>query len=231
MKKVLVTSVVTLATALCLSTGHAGNHGKNHGKGKGRSAVISYSIEPGTCAVTINSTKDLSNIVLKDSSGNRLMKWDDLSGKSFSDFGMLYGALLADGSLYVKSGNNGKRGKRNRGLGAEIGDSFRSELADCLDTPVLVQCPAEVKAEIDLVIASTTNLTVFDRTDRCEIYGASNSFAIVYNGSSSANGFNVDFRYQLPDTSTGVIDLTLEEADACQLHTGRCDNYDNLLPQ
>lgn len=252
MKKLLVTTAITLTTTLFLTAGHAGNnghgHGYGHGKweqanhrrgkskrnrgGKGGSAVISYDIDPGTCAVTVSSTKSLSNIVLKDSSGKTIKKWDNLSGKSFSDFGM-YNAILADGSLYIKSGNNGKRGKRNRGLGAEIGGDFRTDLESCLTTTPLADCPFE--SQIDDVrdaAGGNANLDVFDNEKSCEFFFNTQAISVVNN--TDGTGY-VGVSY-FRDTCTAIgtpgtvdkcadfVDGTLEpaEAQACVDHMSLC---------
>ena len=223
MKKVLVTAVVTLTTALFLSTGHAGNGKKKDDKrgGKGSRAVISYSIDAIDCAVTISSTKKIRSIVLKDSDGKRLKIWRKLNSKTFSDFGM-YSALLTEGRLIVSSGSNGRRGKRSH---TEIGDEFRAELAACLDVSVPM-CPTVITTAMDLVDESNVDFLV-DEANACEIYGPAGSVG-VYNGLSDRNGSVVGATVFI-DGVTQDYDLSLEEADACQLHHGYCAEYDNRL--
>lgn len=121
-------------TIVCVSAANA-HHKAGHGGGNnGNSAVIGYVIDPASCAVAVNSTKDISNITIQDADGNEVIKFDDLSGNTF-DLGA-YTALLTEGTIHVKSGNNG-----SRGLGPDIGDVFRDELLDCLRP----ECPLETE--------------------------------------------------------------------------------------
>lgn len=137
LKKNVVLAAAATAMIFTLSTGHAAGKGKG---GNGGSAVIGYEIDPHSCEVTVTSTKDISNIVIKNADGDTIKKWDGLSGKSFSDFGM-YAAYLPEGSLHIKSGNNGVRG-----LGPDIEeyeDGFRADLAACLEPPTKCPCVDE----------------------------------------------------------------------------------------
>jgi len=245
-----IKTVLTVACIAVIACTHSASvyseNGKGKGQGKGNgnggSAVIGYSIAPNSCAVTVTSTKDISNIVIKDDSGNTIKKWDNLSGGSFANFGM-YAAYLPDSQLHVKSGNNGKRG-----LGAEIGDQFRSDLLACLEPA----CPfddlidvASGSVIIDLdtgcSLASTTTpgalLEVFD----CRAIACSPELSgeIWFVRREDANGVNDCSTHGNPvatpggigpyDTSCGssTIDgrVNVTQARACAVAMG-CSQFD-----
>ena len=222
MKKQFV-MVAALATSLFLSAAHAGHGHKNKGKHKHKrnSPVVSYSIDAMDCQVTINSTNNIKRIVLKDDSGKILYRWNRIRSKSFNQFGMAT-SMLTDGNLYVISGRNSKRTRKTR---IEIGDMFREELASCLDATVEL-CPVAITSAIDQIV--NTNVDQFvDTPDACEIYGPPGGVG-VYNGLSANNGGVVGATVQLNGVVTSY-ELSLEEADACQLYHGYCAEYDNRL--
>ena len=122
--------VITFVTALLLSvsTGNAGNDkGKGGGKKNGGNALIGFDILNAHCDVEFSSTKDLSNIVIEYASGSPI-KYDNLSGYNYT----IPGAVLEEATaVYVKSGNNGSRGKKNRGYGAPIGVELFTAVTEC----------------------------------------------------------------------------------------------------
>ena len=115
--------------ALSLSVSAAADAmGDGNGNSQGSSAVITTEIDfNDNCSVTVTSTKELSNIVIESTDGS--VRFDDLSGHQYTISGE---DLLNAVNVYVKSGNNGTRGKRNRGLGEPLDtDEFRaSEIAN-----------------------------------------------------------------------------------------------------
>ena len=222
MKKRLVV-IAALATSVLLSTAHAGHGHSKKGKHKKKHStpVVSYSINAMDCSVTIQSTKNIKRIVLKADNGKVLNRWKKIRSNSFSDFGM-FTSLLTDGSLYVVSGNNSRHTRVKR---TEIGSMFREELASCLDASIEL-CPAAITTAIDQIVDANVDSFV-DDANQCEIYGSPGAVGI-YNGLSANNGNIVGATVVLGESQT-TYDLTLEEADACQLYHGTCAEYNNRL--
>ena len=171
----MVVAASAVVCAIAVAPAHAAGKGK--GNNNGSSAVIGYEIDPDSCAVSVTSTKDISNVVIQDADGNQVEKFDDLSGHSF-DLGN-YTALLTEGTLHVKSGNNG-----NRGLGPDVGDEFREELAACLEP----DCP--FIAEIDEFQNAGSSISL-DLSNVCQLRNTEADFLNVADG--RPNTFTSDF--------------------------------------
>lgn len=117
--------------ALSLSMSSIAEAGGN-GTGKGGTALIGYDIVNDHCDVEFSSTKDLSNIVIEYADGSPI-KYDDLSGYEY----IIPGAVLEEATaVYVKSGNNGQRGRKNRGYGQPMTQTFFDKVEECF-TPAI----------------------------------------------------------------------------------------------
>jgi len=185
----MMSRVVVLIGIFALTFGVASAAGGKHrglnssGSGSPGAAQIAFDIDPGSCDVSISSTKRIKRVVLKDSDGNVVKKWRKVGSTSFDDFGM-YAAYLADGELYVKLGR--------RGSDVEIGDNFRLALEACL----LPSCP--VKNEIEQSFADNPPISGVwyastDIAEKCEhgrtgivLLNDDGNFSIEVSGASTA---------------------------------------------
>ena len=236
MRKLLVTSIVALSTTLFLSAANAG------GFERVNNTRLHYKIDHDTCKVTLKTNRNIRRITQRDAYGNIVKRWSTKKGERlrlFDDFDK-FPVSLTEGTIKVKTGY------KHRVKFQEIGDQFRRDLTDCftkdpvdpvdpldpldpLDPgPELAVCPANVVSAIDAVIASTTEnaLSIFDNENSCSVFGDATSVAF-FNGLSldAADLVGVEIDQATQQT------LSLEEVDACVLATGRCNNFNNLLPE
>ena len=133
---ILALSLVTATSAIAGGSSST----KNKNKNKGSNAVVNYVIDA-DCGVTVTSTKKIINVTITDADGNIIEKWDKLSSRDYT-LPMAGVAVLTENTrVNVKSGSNGKRGKKNRGIGEPLPEAFYDELSSCLTSIDWGTCP------------------------------------------------------------------------------------------
>jgi len=175
---VVVTAVFALTTGLASAANNNGGNGNGNmpNQGKGKNGAT-YNIDQNTCAVTITSTKRLKTIVLNDEDGNVLNEWTQISGKTFTDFG-IYAASLPQGQLYVN--------------GVKIEDNFTLALEACL----MPECRFATEIDNALETQVTSNYDT-DTAGRCVVSHtvSDNLYVVVVDDGSlfNADQFGITF--------------------------------------
>ena len=124
MKKLFITSVIALASTTFVPAVSAGGSGEFVRVNNTR---LHYSIDHDTCKVSLKTNRNIRRITQRDAYGNIIKRWSTRKGERlrlFTDLDKFPGSLL-EGTIKVKTGY------RNRVKFQEIGDQFRTDLANC----------------------------------------------------------------------------------------------------